>query len=478
MVDVAILYSREDRDTVELLDRALSARGWSVWWDDRIDQGDFPAEIERTLSSAKAVVPVWSKHSRDKVWVLDEARYASEANVPLFPVRVDGCTLPIGFGRLHTQDLRGWHGEDGHIGLRRLVRALEAKVRPQNKPHPAEVTQLTVGKKLIRLPCFLRSVSSFETLLRPDASLKALALLRTPSVLISAYDLAHDRTASAMVRETRNLLRGGSLVVLDSGNYEASRRRDQKWGAASYSAIASTAPCDLALSFDNLKPPETQQALIDDVVRRVERDRRSTQIPLVCPIVHAPRDGEGGFASDLLPEVFAKIAQKLSPPLIAIPERELGNGIIERARAVASIRRRLSELSRYQPIHLLGTGNPISMAVLSAAGADVFDGLEWCRTVADHQSASLHHPQHYDFVDFQTGLLTPDPKLASIIRAAVATPDVTYPAKVVFHNLEFCSVWEQELQQRRRDGSLTRFLAARLPKSVDKIAAALPEVFK
>jgi hypothetical protein len=36
-------------------------------------------------------------------------------------------------------------------------------------------------------------------------------------------------------------------------------------------------------------------------------------------------------------------------------------------------------------------GNPWSIAVLTAAGADSFDGLEWCRVTVDRRTAQLHH---------------------------------------------------------------------------------------
>lgn len=43
--------------------------------------------------------------------------------------------------------------------------------------------------------------------------------------------------------------------------------------------------------------------------------------------------------------------------MIAVPERELGDGIVARARAVHEIRRSLDSLGFYQPLHLLGCGN-------------------------------------------------------------------------------------------------------------------------
>ena len=78
-----------------------------------------------------------------------------------------------------------------------------------------------------------------------------------------------------------------------------------------------------------------------------------------------------------------RVAKELDCNVIAVPERELGDGILERSKSVRRIRRVLDNTGRYRLIHILGTGNPYSILLLAAAGADLFDGLEWCRTVAD-----------------------------------------------------------------------------------------------
>jgi len=56
MADVFLSYAREDRDCAEKLARALVERGWTVWWDLRIQVGrSFSETIERELDAAKCV---------------------------------------------------------------------------------------------------------------------------------------------------------------------------------------------------------------------------------------------------------------------------------------------------------------------------------------------------------------------------------------------------------------------------------------
>ena len=133
----------------------------------------------------------------------------------------------------------------------------------------------------------------------------------------------------------------------------------------------------------------------------------------------------------------------LQPDVLAVAERYLGDGIFERAKTIGEIRKKLSGLKRYQPIHVLGAGNPLSVAILAAVGADLFDGLEWCRTSVDHQTARLHHAHQYDFYSWQSEWVT---------------VDWDYVDKMLAHNLEFYRDWNTDLSQAIADGRLWEWL--------------------
>ena len=64
MADVFISYKREDRSLVRPLVRALQERGFTVWWDSRIETGaNWMACIKRALDRAACVVVVWTPQS-------------------------------------------------------------------------------------------------------------------------------------------------------------------------------------------------------------------------------------------------------------------------------------------------------------------------------------------------------------------------------------------------------------------------------
>ena len=102
------------------------------------------------------------------------------------------------------------------------------------------------------------------------------------------------------------------------------------------------------------------------MVTSVLRDQEYA-IGTVAPIVHG--------AAALLPDAVRITAEELRPVLLAVPERALGDGIVERTRTVRNIREALSALEPYCPLHLLGTGNPLSIVAYALAGPIVL--MDW-----------------------------------------------------------------------------------------------------
>ena len=237
-------------------------------------------------------------------------------------------------------------------------------------------------------------------------------------------------------------------------NYEAFRKgenesackdKNKAWTRGKFINSFKTTPCTYAFCFDKLFPANNIDynfdEIVSDAIGRVISDRELSGSDHVLPVLHVPRKEDGSYRSELFPDLFLKVAEELAPPIIAAPEREFGDGIYERARIVYEIRCQLAQLGRYQPIHLLGTGNPISIAIFAMAGADFFDGLEWCRTVADRATGLLYHHQQYDFFRTQTKM-----SQRNIVREAATDEQIEFLAKMAFHNLDVFDEWMQEVR--------------------------------
>jgi queuine/archaeosine tRNA-ribosyltransferase len=191
----------------------------------------------------------------------------------------------------------------------------------------------------------------------------------------------------------------------------------------------------LCFCYDNQQPPNTAEGIAEDVISSVLRDQKHA-LGTVAPIVHG--------STELLPTAARVVAGQLFPVLLAVPERALGNGIVARTRTVRHLRQGLDRLGVYCPLHLLGTGNPLSIAVYSMAGADSFDGLEWCQTVVDHETGKLFHFQQWDLFKDQTDW-----------GIGCALP---YIQAALLHNLQFYQTFMAELREALMKGTAEAFL--------------------
>ena len=104
-----------------------------MWWDYSLHPGDsFRGVIEKQLQTAKAAIVLWSRHSIDSAFVLDEAARAHRRKV-LVPILIGGLEaemLPLGFGDIHVEDLSDWRGETTHASYRKVVEVLIHKAGP------------------------------------------------------------------------------------------------------------------------------------------------------------------------------------------------------------------------------------------------------------------------------------------------------------------------------------------------------------
>jgi queuine/archaeosine tRNA-ribosyltransferase len=467
MADVYIVYSSKNVEVVSQLVALLSMR-WDVSWDDTI-VGDFAHAIETEIPKAKCMVAIWSAAASESTNVHDELLLAKQHGVPIISASVEECTARFGFIGSSITNLKGWTGEHNHPGLQQLLRRIASVVPPRSKP----VRATRIAEINTSLPALFLSVSSHETQLTPLEAVKVLRLFHAPSILVSAYDLVSPHRPTGILKELRNFRKQGGVVLVDSGNYEASRRRNTDWKYEDLHLALQKVPHDLAFCFDVMKPSPDPDKAVKQIIRAVKRDQRVTLAP-VLPIVHAPPLASGGYLLDTLPTVIRKIAEELYPKMIAVPERELGPGLVNRARTMRNIRMELDKLPFYQPVHLLGTGNPWSVAVLLAAGADSFDGLEWCRMVVDRQHHRLNHFQHFDFFTFQAEFAD-----SAVTRAAIADDKVDFAGKVAFHNLDYFMEFSARMQETVAESSyevlVTELLGGETRKQLNR---ELLELFK
>jgi len=478
MTEICVVYLSEDEAKVDLLVRLLRRR-WGVWWAKDIAHGNWEDAVRAEIHTTSALVPVLSEHARgDRLSIIrDEMHLAKKLDKPILPFLIGPAEIPFGFGLLDHTEALGWGGDETHPGYQRLVAKLSTTMGPGHATSPSveRPPSLTIRRKELRLPAFAFSLSSHETQVTPNDGAILLRLLGPPAALVSAYDVRISRTPKSvrLYRNVERLRDSETVLFLDSGNYESYRKADRYspkanptgWRQKQFQESAALISPDLALSFDTIgAEPSKIVATTVRSFRADDRALRERDFPL-CPIVHlSPRDAPRFLQS--ASSIVSQVASELDPFLIAVPERELGDGLFERMRAVRAIRRALDALGKYYPLHLLGTGNPISIISLAAAGADVFDGLEWCRTVADSSTGFLFHFHHFDCFS--------QPNLSRIhdqgIRLIVENPKATYAMRTLSSNVDFFNEWTRTMQNMLQSGQVETLL-----KFVPHIGPALFE---
>ncbi|MCC6302179.1 MAG: hypothetical protein IT489_05195 [Gammaproteobacteria bacterium] len=306
--------------------------------------------------------------------------------------------------------------------------------------------RLLIGVKSLPLPVYFPSISSVKTALRPQEYLGFLSSLAglNGQFLVSAFDLASIENSQSAKEALISANQSGVVTLMDSGNYESYWKDAQTdWRQIKFHKILGEFPCDLAFSFDEQRPPSNADDHVALITEHWREDQAAAGSCLVIPIIHAP-------VSEL-PALCKAIAVRTDVTMLAVPERRLGNGILERARAVQAIRSALNEVGHYIALHLLGTGNPISITLYSAMGADSFDGLEWCQTVIDHDTGLLYHLSQADFFSGQT---------------AWDNAGLSFQARTLAHNLEFFSDWMRRLRNAMNQHQLHEFCRLNLPARV------------
>lgn len=307
------------------------------------------------------------------------------------------------------------------------------------------------------LPCFFPSISSVKTNLSPLEYLRVLVAVNHPQFLISAYDLFNCPPDQRPLMETlvEEAVTRKKAVFLDSGNYESYWKKDKDWNVESFRSVLKRARHQLAFCFNHQNPPDSPERIIDTVEEAVLRDQNHSLGVTVVPIVHAP--------TAMLPEVALGVAERLHPILVAIPERRLGDGIIDRAAVLLKIRKALNQTGRYYALHLLGTGSPLSILIYTLCGADSFDGLEWCQTTVDHRTALLYHFQQREFFGKQTVFCT--------------MSEIPYTQATLAHNLLFYRLWMEQIHTELSSGNISGFLQQYLPDAfLQTLSERLPEV--
>ena len=176
---------------------------------------------------------------------------------------------------------------------------------------------------------------------------------------------------------------------MDSGEFENYHFKGM-WSFENYSEILELTNADFFTSFDKTVEIGTSQEEIDAFSDKfVPKSKQVSKDKNFIVICHGNNDGESMCCS------IKKILEHNNEiQIIAISERECGSTISEQCKMIIKLRQTVNEYDKNILIHILGCGNPISIAAFSYAGADIFDAVDWCRWSIDPSTLEYANIAH------------------------------------------------------------------------------------
>lgn len=456
MITVFLSHSSRDKDLARRIADDLKSRSIEVWFDEwEIRVGHSISQmIERGLEKADFVAVLLTRHSVNSGWVEKEwqAKIGEEAEkrkVIILPLRGEACRIPALLRDKKYADLVA----DYQSGIDELIKALAAHSNQtaynltfNATLHLQRTAKLSIGG--IPLPCFFPSMSgAAKNALSPLEHLEIIMAVSYPHFLISAYDLFHSKRKDRLniQRLLEKATSHGQVILMDSGLYEKKWLRAGSWPKKEFHGTLRNTPCHLAFCYDNLNPKGNTDQIALALSRSVETDRKKGDMNAIIPLIHAPDPGD-------FPPICSLVSKQIDPAMIAVPERELGDGVLAIAKTVGAIRKALDETGQYYPFHIVGTGNPLSILIYAACGADSFDGLDWCQTVVDHTTGRLYHSLQLDFFAHQTPY--------------GSDGDLAYLPRALAHNLVFYMGWMESVRKSIRDGNIAEMITRFIPHEI------------
>lgn len=308
--------------------------------------------------------------------------------------------------------------------------------------------------KSFETPFFIPAISSIKANWEFLEYLDLIEMVGYPAFLLSAYDIykLEENEKETLMKRLSNFAEKRISVFLDNGNYEGYWYNDKTWTLNKLRTILDRTYPDFCFSFDVFWDKEKSfEKHVKETITSIAKTAGMQKTGSTIALIHA--------SPEIFPKVTRRIVDYLNPEIIAIPERELGFGIFERAQTISKIRVELEKTKRPIPMHILGAGNPISILIYTLSGADMYDAIDWSNSFIDPETAQLFHFSHKDLVDCHC-------KACKMKR-------VPYNCQAATHNLlfylDFLDRVRDSIRNEKLDHILVKYLGEKNTSKIKKM---------
>lgn len=244
----------------------------------------------------------------------------------------------------------------------------------------------------------------------------------TDTMLISAYDLAHEH-----IPRPKDLPATPELIIVDSGGYEMRIEHDMStavhwphqplaWGEERYRDELDLWPDRFLAAFVSYDDPHQRLPLAEQVAKATELFSRYPR--QLHTFLLKPETVDQKHLTIAINSVTETPHQLAPFQFIGVTEKELGSSMLDRMHNVARLRLALDGAGVKAPLHVFGALDPLSCVLFFLAGAEVFDGLTWLR-YAFRNGLCIYHR---DYGALSVGVQRRD----SLVRARILTDNVHY----------------------------------------------------
>lgn len=314
---------------------------------------------------------------------------------------------------------------------------------------------LQIGTKKLATPTYFPSISTTSTRMSYSSILRTLVTSSFPQLLVSCYDLHKlEDDKKIVLSYLKEYSENKNLLFLDSGEFERYYFKASDWDFPKYKKIVEAIDSDFFGSYDII-PDETNkfEDIVTLTIQKTESSFNLIKNNYCVTIFHGKSPSE---LYELIKTVISSNKEFFG--MIAVAERECGKMIEDKIKTVQKIRELLKQNSPNTILHILGCGNPSSIALLTFAGADSFDSFDWNRWIIDKNTM-----QFQDFANLT--LLDCDCK-------GCASQNRDSRERAMLHNLIFYQNFIYRLQRSIIDNEdisvvLREFVE---PKIISKVA--------